>query len=93
MLPALHTPHFSTLVKGGLCSFYVEELLTLHTALVEKAVFHMDIRPDHLLSADDHLLVIDWGFAVLPGDNPADNYSGTRFIFVAAVFSLGGALR
>ena len=89
MPPVLHTPQFSTLVKGGLRSVYVEELLNLHTALAERAVFHMDIRPDHLLCADDHLLLIDWGFAVLPGDDTADNYSGARCVFCCGRLSVG----
>jgi hypothetical protein len=56
-------------VDDGLCSKHIEQLLHLHSQLADKKVFHRDICPRHLLAhPGGGLLVIDWGFAVLPCD-------------------------
>jgi hypothetical protein len=64
--------------RGGLRDKHVTQLLALHSQLVKVGAFHMDICPRHMMchASDGGLLLIDWGFASLPGDVGRSRHSG-----------------
>jgi hypothetical protein len=66
-----------TTVDHGLCAGHVKQLLELHDQLQKRGVFHMDICPRHMMChPNGGLLVIDWGFAIMNGDQFSTRLSG-----------------